>query len=140
MSALIEVRSRRQMRIASEDDVVLIRRAVRDLATARGFGTFVTAAVTTATSELTRNVFVHGGGGTALIEEVEDGPKMGIRVEFVDRGPGIADLERALRGGHSTKNSLGLGLSGSKRLVDSFQIESSAGQGTKVVIIKWAHF
>ena len=93
--------------------------------------------MTTATSELTRNAWTHGGGGTAIIEEVVDGDRIGIRVEFRDDGPGIEDVPRVLKGGYSTRRSLGLGLSGSRRLVDDFAIESRAGGGTRVVIAKW---
>jgi serine/threonine-protein kinase RsbT len=135
----IEIRSHREMRIVSEDDVVLVRRAVRDLAQAVGLNAFATAAITTATSELTRNALVHGGGGLAIIEEISDG-RAGLRIEFRDEGPGIADVQAALKGGNSTKNSLGLGLYGSRRLVDSFQLETAVGKGTRVTIIKWSPF
>ena len=126
------------MPVTTEDDVVLVRRQVREIAQARRFGTFAAAALTTATSELTRNIVTHAGSGVATIEEIEDGDRVGLRVRFVDRGPGIRDLEAALRGGNSTANSLGLGLSGSRRLVDAFAIETTLGAGTSVEIIKWA--
>ena len=128
----------REMKIADESDVALVRQVVRAIALERGFDSFATAAVTTATSELTRNVWIHGGGGRANIVELEERGVYGISVVFVDDGEGILDLERALIGGHSTKRSLGLGLSGSKRLVDEFEIETKVGQGTTVKIIKWA--
>lgn len=136
----MEVISSRDMPIRSEDDVVLARRAAREIAQERGFDVFGAAALTTATSELTRNALVHAGEGVATIEEVRDGERRGVRVTVRDRGPGIADLERALRGGFSTARSLGLGLSGSKRLVDEFLVEATIGQGTVVVIVKWARF
>lgn len=135
-----EVLSRQEVKIECEDDVVLVRRRVRDLAQTRGLGTFAIAAITTATSELSRNIFQHAGRGSAVIEEILDGQRSGIRIEFRDQGPGILDLERALQGGHSTARSLGLGLSGSRRLVDDFEIESSPGRGTRVAVVKWARF
>lgn len=132
--------SRVEMPILCEDDVVLVRKKVRALAGARGFDVFATAAVTTATSEITRNVWVHAGKGRATIEEISDGLRFGLRVEFRDEGPGIPDLERVLTGGYSTARSLGLGLSGSKRLVDEFSIESQVGVGTVVRMVKWTRF
>lgn len=136
----MNVLSREVMRIAREDDVVNVRRKVRAIAHARGFDSFASAAVTTATSELTRNAWVHGGGGEAIVEEVSDGGRIGIRVEFRDTGPGIADVGRVLAGGYSTARSMGLGVSGSRRLVDEFSIESSPGKGTVVVFVKWKLF
>lgn len=131
------VRARWRHPIRSEEDVVRVRTAVRDLARVVGFESFGLAALTTATSELTRNTWVHGGGGFAEVEELEEGPRRGIRILFHDEGPGIADLERALRGGFSTRRSLGLGLSGSRRLVDEFAVESAPGVGTEVRVVKW---
>jgi serine/threonine-protein kinase RsbT len=132
--------STRSMKIACEDDVVLVRRAARELAHARGFDPFATAAVTTAASELARNAWTHAGGGTAVIEEIRDGERVGLRMCFTDTGPGIADLDRALAGGNSTVRSLGLGLAGSRRLVDDFDIQTKVGNGTIVAVIKWARF
>lgn len=134
------VLSRQEMKIDCEDDVILIRRRVQMLAQQRGFDAFATAALTTATSELTRNVWVHAGRGQAVVEEIAEGGRSGIRIQFRDEGPGIADVERALRGGYSTAGSLGLGLSGSRRLVDHLNIESAPGRGTVVTIVKWMRF
>ena len=120
--------------------MVTVRRKVKVIAQERRFDTFATAAITTATSELTRNVLMHGGGGIAIVEEVSDGMRVGIRVRFQDEGPGIEDVERVLKGGYSTARSMGLGLSGSKRLVDEFAIESAPGKGTTVTIVKWKPF
>ena len=128
------------MKIDSEDDVVVVRRKVRALATERGFDSFSSAAVTTATSELTRNVWVHAKGGVATVEEVAEGDRLGLRVRFEDRGPGIPDISRVLAGGYSTAKSLGLGVSGSRRLVDEFDIESRLGEGTVVTVVKWKRF
>jgi serine/threonine-protein kinase RsbT len=129
--------SKREMRIESEDDVILVRRAVRALAEAQGFDTFATAALTTATSELTRNVWVYARRGVALLEEVADDARVGVRVTFRDEGPGIPDVPRVLAGGFSTGRSLGLGVSGSRRLVDGFDLQSTPGRGTRVEIVKW---
>lgn len=134
------VLSTQEIKIASEDDVVLVRRAVRALAERRGFDSFASAALTTAVTELGRNIWVHARSGLAIIEELEDGPRPGVRVEFRDQGPGIPDIAWAMAGGNSTSSSLGLGLSGTKRLVDEFQIQSEAGRGTSVRITKWKRF
>jgi serine/threonine-protein kinase RsbT len=134
------VEERHEMRIESEDDITLVRRRVRDLATACRFDIFLGAAVTTAASELARNVWVHAGRGVAIIERLTDDVRRGVRVEFRDEGPGIADVDRVLAGGYSTANSMGLGLSGSRRLVDEFSIESTPGRGTRVTFVKWTPF
>ena len=134
------VLTRQEMKLESEDDVVLVRRAVRALADARGFDSFAAAALTTAVTELGRNVWVHAQRGTVTLEELLEGERPGIRVEFRDEGPGIPDIEWAMAGGHSTASSLGLGLSGSRRLVDEFQLESRPGQGTTVRITKWKRY
>jgi serine/threonine-protein kinase RsbT len=135
-----EVLSREELPIAGEDDVVVVRRRVRAIATDQKLDSFATAAVTTATSELTRNVWVHAGGGSAIIEQVRGEGRVGLRVTFRDAGPGIADVERVLRGGFSTARSMGLGLSGSRRLVDALTIESEVGRGTTVTFVKWKPF
>lgn len=136
----VEVLRRHEMPIESEDDVVLVRRKVKQLAQARGFDAFASAAITTATSEITRNVWVHAGKGRAVIEEIGDGIRYGLRIEFQDEGPGIADVARVLAGGYSTARSMGLGLSGSKRLVDDFSLETEPGRGTTVRMVKWTRF
>lgn len=135
-----EVVRSQSMKITTEDDVLVLRKRVRELAEQRKFDNFAIAAITTATSELARNVLVHGCGGEALLEEVTLGPRAGIRVTFSDRGPGIPDIDRVLAGGYSTANSMGLGLSGSKRLVDEFQLDSEVGHGTRVMVTKWKRF
>src|SRR4051812_43827379 len=106
------------MKLETEDDIIAVRRRVREIAELRKFDTFAIAAITTATSELARNVIVHAGKGFACINELSDGTTMGIRVAFEDTGPGIPNIERVLAGGYSTARSMGLGLSGSRRLVD----------------------
>ena len=137
---MVEILATHAMKLDSEDDIIAVRRRVKEIAELRKFDTFAVAAITTATSELARNVIVHGKGGTASIEEVSDGLCAGIRIAFVDEGPGIPDIARVMSGGYSTARSMGLGLSGSKRLVDAFELDSSAGKGTRVTVTKWKRF
>lgn len=137
---IAEVLATHEMKLVGEDDIIAVRRRVRQIAEHRRFDTFAIAAITTATSELARNVIVHGHGGTATIEDVTDGLRSGIRIAFDDAGPGIPDLQRVLSGGFSTAKSMGLGLSGSKRLVDEFEIDSRPGAGTHVKVTKWKRF
>jgi serine/threonine-protein kinase RsbT len=134
------VAERHEMRIDTEDDIALVRRKDRDMAQVCKFDVFVTAAVTTAASELARNVWVHAKKGNVLIERIADDGRPGVRVEFKDEGPGIDNIERVLVGGYSTANSMGLGLSGSRRLVDEFSIDSAPGRGTCVKFVKWAPY
>ena len=126
-----------EFRIDKEADIVAVRQQVRELAKEHQFDQFAVAALTTAASELSRNVWVHARSGMARIMVLRNGKRVGLGLEFVDSGPGIADLNRALAGGFSTSKSLGLGLSGTKRLVDEFNIETAPGRGTKIVIRKW---
>lgn len=138
---MIDVVRAQTLPIASEDDVLVVRKRVREIAERRKFDTFAIAAIATATSELARNILVHGGGGHAVIEEIADGPaRPGIRIAFIDDGPGIPDIERVMAGGYSTARSMGLGLSGSKRLVDEFALDSQVGAGTRVTVAKWKRF
>jgi serine/threonine-protein kinase RsbT len=136
----LRVLTRAEARIECEDDVVLARRKVRELAQQAGFDTFATAAITTAASELARNVWLHAQKGEMVVEQLDDSGRAGLRMEFRDQGPGIADLDRALAGGYSTVRSLGLGLSGTRRLVDEFDIESSPGRGAIVRVAKWLRY
>jgi len=126
-----------EIRIDKEADIVAVRQQVRELAKEYRFDQFAVAALTTAASELSRNVWVHAHQGVSRIRVLRNGNKVGLELEFVDNGPGIADLDRALAGGFSTARSLGLGLSGTRRLVDDFKIDTAPGRGTKVVIRKW---
>ncbi len=134
------VLSSQEMKLDTEDDIILTRRRVRELAETRRFDAFATAAITTAASELARNVLVHAGRGVAVIEEVQNGTRFGIRLCFRDEGPGIPDVQRVLAGGFSTARSMGLGLSGSRRLVDNFELVSDVGKGTTVTVVKWKRF
>jgi serine/threonine-protein kinase RsbT len=122
--------------VASEPDVVVVRRRVRETASTIGLSLVDQTKVVTAASELARNTLIYGGGGTMQLESL-NGPRLGIRLTFQDKGPGIADIELALRDGFTTGSGLGLGLGGTKRLVNEFQIESRVGEGTKVVITRW---
>jgi serine/threonine-protein kinase RsbT len=91
----------------------------------------------TASSELARNTLGHGGGGSCLMEMVSNGSRNGLRLTFEDKGPGIPDINQALKDGYSTGGGMGLGLSGSKRLVNEFEIASKVGEGTRVSVIRW---
>jgi serine/threonine-protein kinase RsbT len=91
----------------------------------------------TAASELGRNTLIHGGGGTMLLESVVKNDRRGLRLTFEDKGPGIADLDQAMTDGFTTKRGLGLGLGGSKRLVDEFEVVSRVGEGTRVTATRW---
>ncbi len=123
--------------IRSDSEVVMVRQRVRVWATQLGFSLIDQTKVVTAASELARNVLVHGGGGTARIEAINDGARKGLKLTFEDKGPGIPDVSLALRDGYTTGGGLGLGLSGAKRLSNEFEIVSAAGQGTRVTIAKW---
>jgi serine/threonine-protein kinase RsbT len=123
--------------IASADDVVRVRQVARSWASELKFSLVDQTKLVTATSELARNTLEHGGGGTMNVELVENGSRRGIKLTFQDQGPGIQDLELALRDGYTTGNGMGLGLSGSRRLVNEFDIKSEAGRGTTVTIIRW---
>ena len=123
--------------IASSADVVLVRNAVRAAAVRAGFRTLDITKVVTAASEIARNTLVYGGGGTADVEAVDKDGRAGVRMIFEDQGPGIPDLEQALSEGFTTGRGMGLGLSGSRKLVDEFAIHSEVARGTRVVLTKW---
>ena len=125
------------LEIRSSDDVVLVRQAVRRWTTELGFSLVDQTKMITAASELARNTLDYGGGGTVRIEALAEGLRNGLRLTFVDRGPGIADIERALTDGYTSGNGMGLGLGGSRRLVNEFDIQSRPGEGTRVTITRW---
>jgi serine/threonine-protein kinase RsbT len=125
------------LRIDSAEDVVTVRRVVRERTLALGFSLVEQTKMVTAASELARNTFQHGLGGTVRLEIVSDGVKRGLRLTFEDQGPGIPDIALAMRDGFTTGTGLGLGLSGSKRLCHDFEIASTPGAGTRVVITRW---
>ena len=114
-----------------------VRKRVRAMAIEQGLKLIDQTKIITATSELARNTFVFGGGGTVLLEALERGGRYGVRLTFEDRGPGIADLTLAMKDGYTTGGGLGLGLSGAKRLSNEFEIDSRLGEGTRVTITRW---
>ena len=123
--------------IATPEDVVAVRQAVRQRAVELGFNLVDQTKIVTAASELARNTLHYGGGGTLRIEEVIEGSRRGLRLVFEDNGPGIANIELAMKDGYTTGNGLGLGLSGAKRLSSDFDIHSRPGEGTRVTIVRW---
>lgn len=123
--------------VRSEQDVVLARQKVRQLAVACGLRLVDQTKIVTAASELARNTVIYGGGGDMEWALLEEGLRRGLRLRFVDEGPGIPDIAQALTDGWSSGKGMGLGLSGSRRLVDSFELDSAAGQGTRITVIKW---
>lgn len=125
------------MQITSNDDIVIIRHATRALAVELGFTLVDQTKIVTASSELARNAFEYAGGGTVTFEALNDGGRSGLRLVFEDKGPGIKDVELALKDGFSTSGGLGFGLGGAKRLVNEFEITSTPGKGTTVSITRW---
>lgn len=125
------------MRIEKEQDVVPFRNRVREFAVKIGMGLVNQTKLITAASELVRNMLKYAGGGTVLIEAITEGRDNGIRLTFQDKGPGIKDVALAMKDGFSSGKSLGIGLPGTKRLVNEFDIKSVIGTGTTVSIIKW---
>jgi serine/threonine-protein kinase RsbT len=123
--------------ISTSEDVVAVRQAVRQRAVELGFNLVDQTKIVTAASELARNTLQYGGGGTLRIEEVVEGPRRGLRLVFEDNGPGIANIELAMKDGYTSGNGLGLGLSGAKRLSNEFAIHSRPGEGTRVTIVRW---
>ena len=123
--------------IRTEQDVVVARQHARRLALEAGFGIVDQTKIVTAASELARNVVVYGQGGVMRSEIVADGRRQGLRLAFVDEGPGIPDLKLALTDGWTSGKGLGLGLSGAKRLMHDFEIETAPGQGTRVTVTRW---
>jgi serine/threonine-protein kinase RsbT len=123
--------------IVTSEDVVAVRQAVRQRAVDLGFNLVDQTKIVTAASELARNTLQYGGGGALRIEEVIDGTRRGLRLIFEDQGPGIANIELAMKDGYTTGNGLGLGLSGARRLSNEFEIQSRPGEGTRVTIVRW---
>ena len=126
-----------ELRITSEADIVLARKAVRNAATALGFGITDVTRIVTAASELTRNIYQYAGSGLMRWHDLSQGSKVGLELRFEDKGPGIPDVGQAMQMGFSTGKGLGLGLPGAKRLMDEMTINSQAGQGTTVAVRKW---
>ena len=129
--------STQEMPVVSDADVVKVRQAVRALALEARLSLVDQTKVVTAASELARNTLIHGGGGRAVLELLDDGLRRGVRAVFVDEGPGIPDVDLALTDGYTTGGGLGLGLSGTRRLVDEFALETRVHEGTRVSMTKW---
>ena len=123
--------------VRGETDVVMVRHAVRTWSIQQGFTLVDQTKMVTAASEIARNTVNYGGGGTVHIEALADGLRKGLRLVFEDRGPGIRDIDLALRDGYTTGTGLGMGLGGARRLVHEFSIESTPGLGTKVTLTRW---
>lgn len=119
------------------EDIVRMRQSVREQATGLGFSLIDQTKIVTAASELARNTILHGGGGEVVVEPLSEGRRKGVRLTFIDQGPGIPDISLALRDGYTTGGGLGLGLGGAKRLSNEFDIESRPGQGTRISITRW---
>jgi len=126
-----------KMPVRSSGDILLIRQTVRARTAELGFSLVDQTKMITAASELARNTVDYGGGGTVLFEILNENGRRGLRLTFEDKGPGIPDISLALKDGWTSGGGLGLGLSGAKRLVNDFQLESKVGEGTKVVITRW---
>jgi serine/threonine-protein kinase RsbT len=127
----------KKLPVLEEGDIISVRQEVRTLAQEWGFDSFATSAVTTIASELARNIWNYAEEGEVNLRVREERFRVGLYMEFIDKGPGIDDLDRALAGGYSKGGSLGLGLAGSKRLADEFEIFSAADQGTRITAVKW---
>lgn len=130
------VASSETVALANESDVVAVRRRIREVSALLGFSLVDQTKLVTAASELARNNLIYGGGGDMLVE-VLNGPRTGLRLSFRDKGPGIADIDLAMRDGFTSGSGLGLGLGGAKRLVSEFDIWSKPGEGTRVTVTKW---
>ena len=124
--------------IAADEDVVRVRQLVRKVAVAAKLSLVDQTKLVTAASELARNTLVYGGGGQVVVETVNNGRRNGIRASFVDKGPGIADVDLALSDGYTSGRGLGLGLGGARRLVDEFDIQTEVSRGTRITVTKWA--
>jgi serine/threonine-protein kinase RsbT len=123
--------------IQTSEDVVRVRQLTRQRAVAQGFSLVDQTKLVTAASELARNTLEYGGGGEVIVEVLNDGTRKGVRLTFSDKGPGIVDIDLALKDGYTTGGGLGLGLSGARRLSNEFTIDSKPGVGTRVAITRW---
>ena len=123
--------------IKSSEDIVRMRQLVREHAIGQGFSLVDQTKIVTAASELARNILNYAGSGELAIEPVANGSRKGVKLVFSDKGPGIADIELAMKDGYTTGGGMGLGLGGSKRLASEFQIESQVGVGTRVSLTRW---
>jgi serine/threonine-protein kinase RsbT len=126
-----------QLPIKSDNDIVMARQAVRRAAQHLGLSLVDQTKIVTASSELARNTLIYGMGGEMRIEHVIEGTRRGLKIAFIDKGPGIPNVELALTDGWTSGNGLGMGLSGARRLVHDFKIETRVGEGTTVAIVRW---
>jgi serine/threonine-protein kinase RsbT len=133
----MQVQSSQSLNVRTSEDVVAIRQLVRKSALLLGFSIVDQTKIVTASSELARNLLDYGGGGTATVEVVQNGVRTGLKLTFQDQGPGIPDIELALKDGYTSGNGMGLGLGGAKRLSHEFEIDSEPGKGTRVAIVRW---
>lgn len=133
----MDVRRDETFELRASEDLVHVRQQARAWAVELGFSLVEQTKIVTAVSELARNTIEHGKGGIARFRWVDNGSRTGLRLDFEDAGPGISDIDRALQDGWSTGTGLGLGLSGSRRLMSDFSIESEPGKGTKVTVVRW---
>jgi serine/threonine-protein kinase RsbT len=123
--------------IRTSEDVVRVRQEVRSCAVQVGLGLVDQTKIVTAASELARNTLDHGKGGEARVELLAEHGRRGIRIVFEDAGPGIPDIEQALKDGYTTGRGMGLGLGGARRLCNEFSIRSAPGEGTRIAIARW---
>lgn len=134
---MITTLNRQEVAVQKEHDVVPFRNLVKEYAVKAGMSILNQTKLITAASELVRNMLKYGGGGIVQVEAVHNGRENGVRLSFIDKGPGIADIAQAMKDGFSTGKSLGLGLPGTRRIVNEFNIVSAPGEGTTVTVIKW---
>jgi len=125
------------LEVRTTNDIVRVRQRMREWAVEAGFSLVDQTKIVTAASELARNTLEHGGGGAARVELLVDGGRRGLRLTCEDHGPGIADLQLALKDGYTSRDGLGLGLGGARRLVNDFAIDSRPGEGTRVTVTRW---
>lgn len=135
----IDVTTSETLSIRQESDVIQLTNHIRQQVLLLGMSALNQTKLSTAASELARNMLIHGGGGTVQLEQISRGEQTGMRLYFADDGPGIADIERAMQSGYTTGTGMGLGLPGAKRLSDEFQLISKPGEGTRVTVIKWTN-
>lgn len=133
----MDILKREARDVRTDHDVVQVRHAVRALAAELGFSLVDQTKLVTAASEIARNTLQYGGGGRVEIDVVRREARQGLRMVFTDTGPGIADLEQAMRDGYTSGGGLGLGLGGARRLVNEFEIDSRPGEGTRVALVRW---
>lgn len=123
--------------IRTSEDIVRARQTVRNWAIRQGFSLVDQTKIVTAASELARNTLDYGGGGEVHVRALQEGLRRGLRLTFIDQGPGIPDIELALKDGYTTGSGFGLGLGGARRLVNEFEIASKPGEGTRITITRW---